>query len=120
MTTQEIANNLVSKLSKGDFNGVYTDLFDYENVRHIEPQSPIEAFRDLTGVEAIRRKDQAMGEGIAEASLPQVGEPIIKPNAIALPYKMSLKLKDGNDLTIDEIIVYEVQEGKIISEQFFY
>ena len=119
MTTQEVANNLVSKLREGDFFGAY-DLFETDKVRHLEPKSPVEAFRDITGVEAIKQKDIAMGQGIAEASLPQVGEPIVKPNAIALPYRMELKLKDGNALVLDEIIVYELENGKIISEHFYY
>ena len=29
-------------------------------------------------------------------------------------------MKDGSNLALNEIILYEVQDGKIISEQFFY
>ncbi len=119
MTTTEIATALVDKLNQGDFFGAY-ELFDQDRVTHLEPKSPVEAFRQITGVDAIKAKDEAMGEGIAEASLPQIGTPIVKPAAIALPYKMELKLKDGSELVLDEIIVYQVENGKVISEQFFY
>lgn len=120
MNTQEIANQLISKLAQGDYFGIYDDLFHPTEVEHIEPKSPAEPFRYLKGVEAIKAKDMQMGEMIAEASLPEVGEAIVTNTAIALPYKITAQLKDGSSLVLDELIVYEVADGKIVSEQFFY
>lgn len=119
MTTQEIADQLVSKLKAGDFMGAY-DLFDQEKAKHYEPKSPVVSFRNLTGIQAIKEKDQAMASGIAKVSLPEIDQVTVKSNVIALNYKMALELKDGNALNLDEVIVYEVENGKIISENIFY
>lgn len=117
MNNQEIANNLVSLLRQGKFNEVYDELF-HPDAHHIEPQS--EYFSDVKGVEAIKAKDKAMGEHIANVENMEVGEAIIAAKHIAIPYKIKAELKDGNKMELDEIIVYEIDNGKIISEQFFY
>ncbi|PRX53995.1 nuclear transport factor 2 family protein [Flagellimonas meridianipacifica] len=117
MTNQEIANRLVALLREGKFNEVYDELFHPE-AHHIEPQS--EHFANVKGVEAIKAKDAAMGEHLAGIESMEVGEAIVASKHIAIPYKLTANLKDGNQMALDEIIVYEVKNGKIVSEQFFY
>ncbi|MEM8508033.1 MAG: nuclear transport factor 2 family protein [Bacteroidota bacterium] len=117
MTNQEIATRLVSLLREGKFNDVYDELF-HPDADHIEPQS--EYFAHVKGVEAIKRKDAAMQENLAGAEGMEVGDAIIAKDYIAIPYKMTAILKDGNKWPLDEIIVYKTGNGKIISEQFFY
>lgn len=118
MTTQEIANNVTALLREGKFDEVYERYFDTKNIRHIEPQSPY--FPDLTGIKAIKEKDTQMQAGIDSVNEMEVGNPIVAKYHFALPYKMSVNLKEGNKLELDEIIVYEVKDGKITLEQFFY
>lgn len=118
MTTREIADQLVALLRTAQFDAVYEQLFDAEKVRHIEPQSP--HFPDLTGVAAIQEKDAIMGANIAAVQNLEIGDPIVSKDHIALTYKVTIELKDGNTLQLDEIIVYKVENGKIVLEQFFY
>ena len=118
MTTQQIADRLVALLRAGNFNGVYDELFHPTEVVHDEPQNP--HFAHVIGVEAIKAKDEQMQSGIAEFLGMNVGEPAVSRDYFALPYQMKLKLKDGNVLDLDEIIVYQVREGKIVLEKFFY
>ena len=61
-----------------------------------------------------------MSEHIEGIDSMEVGDAIIALKHIAIPYKLSAKLKGGNSINLDEIIVYEINEGKIVSEQFFY
>lgn len=117
MTNKQVATRLVALLREGKFFDVYDELF-HEDAHHIEPQS--EHFSDVKGVTAIKAKDAAMGEHIAGIEGMEVGDAIVASNHIAIPYKLSAKLKDGNSMSLDEIIIYEVNEGKIVSEQFFY
>ena len=118
MTTNEIANELVSLLRAGNFDGVYDGLFHHEQVRHIEPQSP--HFPELTGVKAIKEKDALMMANIANVDSLEVGDAAVSAKHIAVPYNIAISMKDGSNLALNEIILYEVQDGKIISEQFFY
>ncbi|MDC7998388.1 SnoaL-like domain-containing protein [Gilvibacter sediminis] len=118
MTNQEIANRLGALLREGKFEEIYDTLFDQEKVKHIEPQSTY--FSNLTGVKAIKEKDEVMKGNIAEFHSIKVGEAITSKDFIALPYKASFTMKDGNKVALDEIIIYQVENGKIILEQFFY
>lgn len=117
MTNQEVASRLVELLREGKFNGVYDELF-HQNAVHIEPQS--KHFAEVNGVEAIKAKDAAMGEHIEGIESMEVGDAITSSRHIAIPYKLTANLKDGSQMSLDELIVYEVKNGKIISEQFFY
>lgn len=118
MATQEIATKVTALLREGKFEEIYNNYFDFENVRHIEPQSPY--FPDLTGVKAIKEKDAQMQTNIASVEGMEVGDPIVAKNHFALPYKLAFTLNDGNTAEIDEIIVYHVENEKITLEQFFY
>ncbi|WP_350286845.1 SnoaL-like domain-containing protein [uncultured Croceitalea sp.] len=117
MTNQEIANRLVALLREGKFNDVYDELFHLD-AEHIEPQS--EHFSLVKGVEAIKAKDAAMQENLAGAEGLEVGDAIVAKEYMAIPYKMTALLKDGNKWPLDEIILYNVEDSKIISEHFFY
>ncbi|MEO0338731.1 MAG: nuclear transport factor 2 family protein [Bacteroidota bacterium] len=118
MTTPQIANRLVELLRQGEFETIYDELFHPEKVKNIDPQSP--HFPEVIGVQAIKEKDEMMMQNIAAIKGMQVGEAITSKDHIALPYQISLDLKDGSSMELDEIIVYQVEEGKIILERFFY
>ena len=118
MSIQTIGNRLVTLLREGKFESIYDELFDAERVRHIEPQSP--HFPEVVGVTAIKAKDAAMSEGIAGVNSMTVGDPIFSKDYFAIPYQISLALKDGQEMQLDEIILYQVENGKIVLEQFFY
>ncbi|MEM6685487.1 MAG: nuclear transport factor 2 family protein [Bacteroidota bacterium] len=118
MKTHEIATSVVALLREGKFKGVYDHFFNYEDVRHIEPQSPF--FPNLTGVAAIKEKDAQMQANIASVEQMEIGEPIVSKDHFAMTYKINFTLKDGSKMELDEIIVYQVKDGKIILEQFFY
>ena len=118
MTTQEIENQLVKLLRQGKFEEIYDKLFDTEKVKHIEPQSP--HFPELIGVKAIKEKDAIMGGSIESVQSLTVGDPITSANHIAVAYQIAFTLKDGNTGALDEIIIYQVENGKIMLEQFFY
>ncbi|RKN82548.1 nuclear transport factor 2 family protein [Ulvibacterium marinum] len=117
MTNKEVADRLVTLLREGRFNEVYDELF-HVDAEHIEPQS--EHFAQVKGVAAIKAKDAVMQENISGVEGLEVGDAIVSKGHIALPYRMTVTLKDGNKWPLDEIIVYKVNDGKIVSEQFFY
>ena len=107
MTTRQIAENVTKLLRQGQFETVYDDYFDTEQVRHIEPQSPF--FLDLTGIKALKEKDTQMQANIASVDRMEVGDPVLAKSHFAIPYKMAITMNDGNKMELDEIIVYEVQ-----------
>ena len=117
-TTQQIANGLTRLLREGKFQEVYENYFEPDTVRHIEPQSP--HFPELIGVKAIKEKDAVMGGSIESVQSLTVGDPITSASHIAVAYQIVFTLKNGNAGALDEIIIYQVENGKIVLEQFFY
>ena len=75
----------------------------------------------VEGLSNIRKKVQAMIEGIDEVKHREVSPDIvIGENHFAINIAMDAVLKNGQNFKVDEICLYTVEEGKIISEKFFY
>ncbi len=117
MTTQEIANRLVDLCRRGDYETVYNELFHPEAEAVEPPQSPMP---DVRGVDAIREKGRQFNEMTQEVHDGYVSDPLVAGNFITLTMGMDVTYKDGNREKMDEVVVYEVKEGKIVKEQFFY
>jgi len=49
-----------------------------------------------------------------------VSEPIVAGNYISVAMGMDVTMKGQGRMNMDEIAVYEVKDGKIVKEQFFY
>ena len=48
-----------------------------------------------------------------------VSEPLVAPNSFACTMHMNVVMKGQGPMDMTELCVYEVQDGKIISEEFF-
>lgn len=117
MTTQEIATRLVDLCRKGDFKTVYEELYS-PNCVSIEPAgAPMER---CEGLEAMAAKGKAWNESMEEFHASSVGEPIVAGNHICMTMMMDATFKGVGREKMDELCVYEVQDGKIVKEQFFY
>lgn len=117
MTTQEIATRLVDLCRKGDYKTVYEELYS-PNCVSIEPKSaPMEV---CEGLEAMAAKGKAWNESILEFHASSVGDPIVSGNHFCMPMMMDATFKEVGREKMDELCVYEVKDGKIVKEQFFY
>lgn len=106
-------------VKEGDYFTAYDELFDV-NATAIEPQLSAMNLDKVIGIPAIKNKVGALSEGISELISRKMSAPITSANHIAFTNIVKAKLKDGNEMNLSEICMYEVQNGKIISEQFFY
>ena len=48
-----------------------------------------------------------------------VSEPLVTDNSFAIVLGMDVTMKEGGRMDIKELCVYNVKDGKIVSEQFF-
>ena len=118
MTTQEIAARLHELVKQGDNATAYNELFA-DNAVAIEPKFP--GFEKVEGLDNIRRKVEALGGSIQEIKSRAVSEEIIVgDNHITLGISLDASLKDGSPFKFSEVVLYEVADGRIVSEQFFY
>jgi ketosteroid isomerase-like protein len=90
-----------------------------ENVTSTDPpHSPY--FKYAEGKADVRRKGEAFVSQIEAAHGTYTTEPIIGGNHFAVGRGVDLTVKGFGRVKIDQIMLYEVEDGKIISEQFFY
>lgn len=118
MTTQEIANRLVKFCQQGDFESAQNELFAQDAVS-IEPHSTPAFEKETKGLDAIKEKGKKWNSMVETMHEAKVSEPLIASNSFAVTMQMHVTMKDGQDMNMTELCVYEVKDGKIISEQFF-
>lgn len=118
MTTQEIANRLVELCRKGEYETCYKELFS-PNAKSIEPTAdfgpPVS-----DGMEAILAKGQKFQEMVEEMHGGSVGDPIVAGNYFSCTMTMDVTFKGQPRKQESEICLYKVEDGKIVSEQFFW
>jgi ketosteroid isomerase-like protein len=118
MTTQEVANRFNELAQTGQWQEIQDQLFA-DNAVSIEPEnSP--GMKSVEGIEAIREKGKQFGEMVEEMHGGFSNEPQVAGNHFAVAMGMDVTMKGQGRMKMDEIAVYEVKEGKIVKEQFFY
>lgn len=118
MTVQEIANRLVELCRKGEWDTCYQELYSPE-ARSIEPEGTPD--REVKGMDAFKAKGEKWQSMIQEVHSSEIGDPVVAGNHFSLTWKTNLTFKGAPAPTdMDEICVYQVKDGKIVKEQFFY
>src|SRR4029079_12658763 len=118
MTTKEVANRFNELAQQGQWQQIQDELFA-DDVVSIEPEnSP--GLKTVKGREAISKKGQEFGQMVEEMHGGYSHEPQVAVNHFAMAMGMDVTMKGQERMMMDEIAVYEVKDGKIVKEQFFY
>ena len=118
MTTQDVANRFHELAQMGQWDQIQTELFG-EDAVSIEPEhSP--GLKNVNGLEAIKQKGKQFGEMVEEMHGGYSNAPQVGGNYFAVAMGMDATMKEQGRMKMDEIAVYEVRDGKIVKEQFFY
>jgi len=116
MTTKDIAEKLVSYCRNGEDQKAYQELYSPE-ITSIEMQEPM---KEVHGFEGIAKKGQWWEENF-EVHGTEVSAPLVADNHFSVRFWMDTTHKpSGQRSQMNEIAVYEVKDGKIWKEQFFY
>ena len=118
MTTQDVANRLVELCSKGDFEGAQRELYADECIS-IEPYETPDFAKETKGLDAILAKGEKWGSMLEASYGMKVSAPLVATNAFAVTMSMDVKMKGRDRMTMTELCVYLVKDGKIVSEAFF-
>ena len=118
MTTQDVANRFHELSQSGQWNQIQEELFA-DNAVSIEPEnSP--GLKTVEGIEAIKQKGKQFEESVEEMHGGYTSEPLVAGNHFTVAMGMDVTMKGMGRMKMDEIAVYEVKDGKIVKEQFFY
>ncbi|MCB0522632.1 MAG: nuclear transport factor 2 family protein [Lewinellaceae bacterium] len=118
MSTQEIANRLVELCRKGDYATCYQELYSQDAVS-IEPDHAPPPHR-AEGMDALRKKGEMWQGMIEETYGGSVSDPIVAGDQFACAMMVDWKMKGQERAKMEEICLYKVKDGKIVSEQFFF
>lgn len=118
MTTQEVANQLVKLCREGKFEQVLTELYS-PDIRSVEPEGS--TWPTVQGMAEIIKKGEIWTTMVEEVLDSEISEPIVADSFFSITMKSRVKVKDTPEpIRMDEVCVYQVQDGKVVLEQFFY
>jgi hypothetical protein len=118
MTTPEIATRLAELCASGNFHTAQKELYAEEAIS-IEPYATPEFAKETKGLKAIFEKDEKFTHMTEELHNVTVSNPLVTGNTIAFILTMDITMKGKKRMSMGELCVYQVKDGKIISEQFF-
>ena len=118
MTTQDVANRFHELAQKGAWSQVHDELFA-DHAVSIEPEHA-PGVQKVEGREGIRKKGEMFQQMLEETHDAYSREPQVAGNHFAVVMGLDATMKGMGRMKMDEIAVYEVKDGKIVKEQFFF
>ena len=118
MTTQEVANRMSELFKENKWMQVQDELFS-ENAESIEPAHS-QGLQSVQGLAAIKQKGEQFNSMVEEVHGGWVSDLIVAGNFITCGMGMDATMKGSGRMKMDEVCVYEVKDGKIVKEQFFF
>jgi len=118
MTVQDIANRLYEHCKAGQYQQAQEELYadDAVSIEPVGSHGP----QSVKGRDEIVKKGEQFQQSIEEIHGGSVSEPIVAGNHFALTISIDATFKGMGRMLMEEIAVYEVKDGKVVKEQFFY
>ncbi|MBI1782272.1 MAG: nuclear transport factor 2 family protein [Sphingobacteriales bacterium] len=117
-TTQEVANRMNELFKENKWMEVQQELFA-DDVVSIEPEHA-QGLKTVTGKDALRQKAEQFNAMVEEMHGGWCSEPLVGGNHISFAMGMDVTMKGVGRTKMEEVCVYEVKDGKVVKEQFFY
>jgi hypothetical protein len=119
MTTQEIANKFYGLAQEGKWEEIINKYFSPE-AQSVEPPSVQGLPQMVKGLDAIREKGKQWADMVQEVHGGHCAEPQVAGDHFVCVMGMDVTMKGRAREKMDEVALYEVKDGKIVKEQFFY
>lgn len=117
MTTQEIAQKLVQHCRELKNIDAVEDFYADNAISYEMPGSDME---QTEGKQGILSKNQKWFDSVEEIHSAEVSDPQIAGDFFSVTFMYDATYKKSGRIVMDEIGVYEVKDGKIVSDRFFY
>ena len=118
MTTHEVAARFDELAQQEKWFDIQEEFFT-DDVKSIEPiNSPY--FKNAEGKASVRKKADEFVGRIKEVHRLYTSKPLVTGNHFAVVREKELTVQGHGRIQINQIMLYEVKDGQIISEQFFY
>jgi ketosteroid isomerase-like protein len=118
MTTQEVASRFNELAQQEKWFEIHDELFA-EHVKSVDPpNSPYMGYAE--GKAAVRKKGEDFVKKIEDFHGASTSEPVVAGNHFAVGREMDVTVQGFGRIQLNEVMLYEVKDGKIVLEQFFY
>ncbi len=118
LTTQEIAHRIHELCKEGKYEEAQQELYS-EDAISVEPVHA-QGLKSVTGRDQIVEKGHQFQQMIEEFHGASASDPIVAGNFISMAVVIDVTMKGAGRQHMEEIAVYEVKDGKVVKEQFFY
>ena len=118
MTTQEVANKFNELAQSGQMDKIQDELYS-DDAESIEPPHA-QGLQSVKGLAAIKEKAKRFNEMVEEMHGGYTTAPVVGGKFFSVGMGMDATMKGMGRINMEEIAVYEVQDGKIVKEQFFF
>lgn len=118
MSTTEVAHKLVELCRQGQVDEVLATIYA-DNAKSIEANDMMGP-RVVTGLDAIKQKSATFQSAVEEFHGSTISDPIVGGDCFAITWSLDATFKGRGRTTMEEVCVYQVKDGKIVLEQFFY
>ncbi|MFL5773726.1 MAG: SnoaL-like domain-containing protein [Flavisolibacter sp.] len=120
MTTNEVANRFAELARTNKWNEIQDELFS-DDAESIEPaHAAAMGMVNVKGLDAIKKKGEQFNEMVEEVHDASTSEPVIGGRYFSVAMMIDATMKGAGRQKMDEIALYEVKDGKIVKEQFFF
>jgi hypothetical protein len=117
MSTKEIAERLVALCREGNVETAQRELYASDAI-NIEPFATATFAEETKGRDAIIEKGRKFAAMIEQVHSIAISDPLVAGNAFAFSLHLDVTLREHGRMTLSELCIYEVKDGKIIREQF--
>ena len=118
MSTKQVADRFNELAQQEKWFEIQDELFS-DDVKSIEPvNSPW--FKNAEGKAHVRKKGEDWVKRVEAAHSLRTTAPVVAGNFFAVGREVDITVQGLGRIQTDEVMLYEVRDGEIISEQFFY
>ena len=118
MDIQQVAHRLVELCRAGQYDQAQEELYADAAVSiEGDGQKAESIAREMA---AIREKGKQWADNLVEVHGGSVSDPVIADGWFSVAMGLDATYKDMGRVAMKEIAVYQVRDGKIVHEQFFY
>jgi hypothetical protein len=117
MKIEEIAKRLVAFCREAKWEAAQRELYA-DNARSIEAQASPAFPQETNGLAAIIEKGKKFDSMVEKLHSLTVSEPLVADNSFACTMEMDVTMKGQGRFSMKELCVYDVKDGKIVTERF--
>lgn len=119
MTTEQVARRYYELIKLHQYEQIQNELYSHDAVS-IEPKNDSNLPLVVEGLAALREKEALFFSQVDEMFGSYMSEIVVSTFFFSMMTGMDVKMKEKQRKNKEQICVFEVRDGKIVKEQFFY